>query len=247
MDDSIKSEFDNKISRLTKSGAYLDYCEEVYGYRMYLFNMMDKEQLDFVFKSIPLSPDDTVLDLGCGSGSLLNALAKNSGCSGVGIDQLNSGTVRIESENLIYLMGDIDDIEKYHLHPTVTLSVDSVYFSRNPEALIRSLCGIKNNRIYLFYSQYLFEDRAAEKNVLQGDHTKVADILRRINAPYEIINYSKNEKALYERSLYTLEKLEDAFKGEGNYDLYEDKVKEQRIGKHLYDTGNASRYLYIIG
>lgn len=78
MDNNIKQEFDNKIKRLTKSKTYLDYCEEVYGYRMYLFNMMDEEQLDFVFDSIPLSADDTVLDLGCGTGSILNALVKKN-------------------------------------------------------------------------------------------------------------------------------------------------------------------------
>jgi hypothetical protein len=41
---NFKDEFDNRIGRLTKSKAYLDYCEEVYGYRIYLFNMMDQEQ-----------------------------------------------------------------------------------------------------------------------------------------------------------------------------------------------------------
>lgn len=247
MDDSIKREFDNKINRLTKSKAYLDYCEEVYGYRMFLFNMMDKEQLDFIFKSIPISSDDTVLDLGCGSGSILNGMVKKSGCSGVGIDQLDSDVIEIESENPQYLCGDIDDIDDFDLHPTVTLSVDSIYFSHDPEGLMRSLCGVKNNRIYLFYSQYLFDDHALEKHILQGNFTKVADILKKLKVPYEMIDYSKNERILYEKSLCALEKREDAFKSEGNFDLYEDKIKEQRMGKNLYDTGNASRHLYIIG
>ena len=42
-----KNEFSEKIERLTRSSAYLDFCEEVYGYRVYLFNMMDKQQIDF--------------------------------------------------------------------------------------------------------------------------------------------------------------------------------------------------------
>ena len=62
---SSKEEFDNKIGRLTKSKAYLEFCEQVYGYRLYLFNMMDKEQLDFVFNSIPMTSQDSILDLGC--------------------------------------------------------------------------------------------------------------------------------------------------------------------------------------
>ena len=102
LSNSIKEEFDNKINRLTKSTAYLDYCEEVYKYRMYLFNMMDKEQLDFIFNVIPLSFRDIVLDMGCGSGSILNALAEKSGCNGIGIDQLCRTTINFENKNIRY-------------------------------------------------------------------------------------------------------------------------------------------------
>jgi len=208
--------------------------------------MMDKEQLDFIFNVIPLSFKDIVLDMGCGSGSILNALVKKSECSGIGIDQLSSTTVTFESKNIKYLNGDIDDIENFNLQPTVTLLIDSIYFSCDPEKLIRSLCRINNNRIYLFYSQYLFENDIANKGVLRGDFTNISDILKKIKVSYKIIEYSKNERILYEKSLYALEKRKKAFICEGNFDLYEDKMKEQQLGKHLYDTGNASRYLYII-
>lgn len=90
MSDSVKNEFDNKISRLTKSTAYLNYCQEVYGYRMYLFNMMDREQLDFIFNNISLRDNDTILDIGCGYGTILNTLTEKHGCSGIGVDQLSS-------------------------------------------------------------------------------------------------------------------------------------------------------------
>jgi cyclopropane fatty-acyl-phospholipid synthase-like methyltransferase len=87
---NAKGEFESKIGRLTKSKTYLNFCEEVYGYRMYLFNMMDREQLDFVFNSIPLASDDMVLDLGCGSGSIINCLVEKYGCQGIGIDLLKT-------------------------------------------------------------------------------------------------------------------------------------------------------------
>ena len=146
-----------------------------------------------------------------------------------------------------YFEENIDDIEKFNLNPTVTLLVDSIYFSRDPEKLIRYLCHIKNNRIYLFYSQYLFDNDIADKGRLRGDFTNIAEILKKIKVSYKMIEYSKNERILYEKSLYALEKRKKAFISEGNFDLYEDKMKEQRMGKQLYDTGNASRYLYIIG
>jgi hypothetical protein len=57
---SLADEFGEKIGRLTRSSAYLDFCEEVYGYRAYLFNMMDKQQIDFILDSIPVSAEDTI-------------------------------------------------------------------------------------------------------------------------------------------------------------------------------------------
>lgn len=245
MSDSVKQEFETKISRLTKSDAYLDVCKEVSGYRMYLFNMMDKEQLDYVFSSITLSPQDTVLDLGCGFGSILKTLVKQSGCRGIGVDQLSHDIVEMDTAK--YLNGDIDDFESFHLCPTVTLSVDSIYFSRDPQALLRALCQIPNNRVYLFYSQYLFEEQTSDKRLLQADRTRVGEILNRLNISYETIEYSNNERMLYENSLHALNKRKEIFVREGNLDLYEEKLKEQQLGKQLYDAGNASRYLYIIG
>lgn len=242
---SVKHEFDNKIGRLTKSKAYLDFCQEVYGYRMYLFNMMDKQQLDFVINSIPLSPDDTLLDLGCGSGSILKLLAEKYGCSGIGIDQLNSDAIEKSSKSVTYINGDIDRLPDYNLKPTVTLSIDSLYFSNDFNTLLRHLRRLKNNRMYLFYSQYLFEDTGA-RSILRADYTKLADILKQNAFSYETIDYSENERLLYERALAALEKRKEEFRKEGNFDLYEGKHKEDIYGKYLYDNGLASRFLYIV-
>lgn len=242
--ESVSEEFGNKIGRLTKSKAYLDFCEEVYGYRMYLFNMMDKEQLDFIRNSVPLSPDDTLLDLGCGSGSILKLLVEKYGCRGIGIDQLRDGVT--DRNGITYINGDIDQISGYHLTPTVTLSVDSLYFSKDLDNLLRRLSGFEGNRMYLFYSQYLFDETAGDRSILRKDHTKVADILNKNEISYETIDYSENERLLYKRSLAALKNLEKEFDGEGNSDLYENKLKEDTMGKCLYDKGLASRYLYII-
>lgn len=242
--ESINKEFDNKIGRLTRSRAYLDFCEEVYGYKMYLFNMMDKEQIDFVLNSVPLSSKDTLLDLGCGSGSILKMLVKKHGCRAIGIDQLNNDI--INSSNITYISGDIDQLSEYHLTPTVTLSIDSLYFSKDLDRLLWQLCNFKDTGIYLFYSQYLFGEAAGDRSILCGDHTRVADILNKNEIFYKTIEYSENERLLYERSLAALRKREKAFEEEGNSDLYAAKLKEDTMGKHLYDNGLASRYLYIV-
>jgi SAM-dependent methyltransferase len=158
-------EFAYKIGRLTKSKAYLDFCEEVCGYRLYLFNMLDREQLDFIIRSIPLTSSDCILDLGCGAGSILNFLADKYGCSGIGLDRLERDVFKgNRNSSVSYVKGDMDRLRDYHLHPTVALSIDSLYFSRDLNALLRDLFDLRNCRKYIFYSQYLLDESARDRS-----------------------------------------------------------------------------------
>ena len=241
-----KDEFDIKIGRLSRSRAYLNFCEEVYGYRMYLFNMTDKEQIDFLLESVAVSAQDTVLDLGCGTGSLLDQIAARYGCRAVGIDRLDESLIGRSENRFTYIRDDMERIFEYGVEPSVTLCVDSLYFCANPERLIRELTRSGRNRIYLFHSQYLFEESGADRSLLQCAKTTVGKILQDRAIPYRTIDYSENERLLYENSLKALEKLKGAFAGEGNTDLFEQKLREDTMGKELYDRNLAARYLYII-
>lgn len=60
------------------------------------------------------------------------------------------------------------------------------------------------------------------------------------------MDYSENERMLYLNSIRVLQKLECAFKKEGNEDLFQNKLREDRMGMDLYDRGLACRYLYIV-
>jgi len=241
----IKDEFNNKISRLTQSRAYLDYCEEVYGYREYLFNMTDKQQIDFILNSVPVSACDTVLDLGCGSGSVLNLLSTKYGCKGIGIDRLNGDIVEKNGNRITYINGDIDRVSEYDLKPTITLSVDSLYFSSDLDKLLRQLSSFENNKMYLFYSQYLFDEASADRSMLKSNNTKLAKVLQKNSIKYDTIDFSDNERILYENSLRALKKYKHAFEREDNSDLYEQKLKEDIMGMELYNKKLAARFLYI--
>lgn len=243
---SIKDEFNIKIGRLTKSRAYLDYCEEVYGYRTYLFNMMDKAQIDFILNLVSISKEDTILDLGCGSGSILNLLVLKYGCIGIGIDKIDSDIVKHGSEAITYINGDIDRISDYDVKPTITLSIDSMYFSSDLNDLVKQLSSFKNNKMYFFYSEYLFDETTEDKSILKAKNTKLAVSFKNNGISFKTVDYSQNEHQLYLRSLTALKKHEIEFALEGNTDLYEQKLKDDTLGMELYNKGLASRYLYII-
>lgn len=244
--EKIKKEFGDLIGRCTSSKAYLDYCTELYGYRMYLFDMMDRAQLDFILNSIPISRQDTILDLGCGNGSILNYIIKKNHCKGIGIDQLDHEIINKNNGLFTYIEGNIDELEKNNLIPTVTISVDGLYFSNQLERLLNTLVKIKGNRLYLYYSQYIFDEKIEDKSILKYNHTRLAESLENIDIKYKTIDYSENERNLYKKALEILPKYKKALEQEGNQEVYEKKYNENQFGMELYETGCASRYLYII-
>ena len=242
----IKNEFNDLIDNATSSEAYLDYCTELYGYRMYLFNMMDKFQLDYLFNNISISKSDSILDLGCGSGSILNYLMQKYQCQGTGIDQLNTEIIKKDNNLFTYINGNIDELKSCSVSPNITISVDSLYFSNRLDRLLNILTKINGNRLYLYYSQYIFDEKNEDKNILKCDHTRVAESLKKAGIKYKTIDYSENERDLYEKAMQILPKYEKAFEQEGNESLFEKKMNENKLGKELYDNNRANRYLYII-
>lgn len=241
-----RAEFNELINSASGSEAYLDYCEEIYGYRMPLFNAMDKEQLDYLFNTVAISKRDRVLDLGCGAGCILDYLVRKYSCYGIGIDQLDEATVKRSSPVISYIEGDLDALEDYNLKPTLTLAVDSLYFSSNLAGLLKVLKSVAGNRLYLYYSQYIFDEAKMDKAILDHNNTRLALSLQESNLPYRVRDYSANEHALYAKALEILPKYKEAMIGEGNGHLYEKYQRESYSGKQMYDRGLASRYLYIV-
>ncbi|MBP1761840.1 MAG: hypothetical protein H6Q64_1382 [Firmicutes bacterium] len=242
----IKNEFNDLIACATSSEVYLDYCAELYGYRMYLFNMMDKYQLDYLFNNVSISKNDSILDLGCGSGSILNYLIQKYQCQGTGIDLLNTEIIKKDHKLLTYINGNIDELESYSLSPNITISVDSLYFSSRLDRLLNVLTKINGNRLYLYYSQYVFDKNNEDKNILKCNYTRLAESLKKAGIKYRTIDYSESERYLYEKAMQILPKYEEAFEQEGNKGLFEKKMNENKLGKELYDNNCASRYLYFI-
>ncbi len=245
-EESKMDEFNEFMWQAVHSKAYLDYCEELYGYRMYLFNMMDKEQLDFLFNLEEIKKQDKVLDIGCGAASILNELVKKYQCSGIGLDRLDQRIVKKCSQLIEYVHGDIDELDRFQFVPDMTLAVDSLYFSKNLEKLIWSLIHMPQKRTYLYYSQYIFESKGVDRTILDCNYTGLANVLKKLDVSYQTIDYSANEQKLYDAALKILPKYKCAFEEEGNENLYRRKLYESEFGSDLYNKGLASRYLYIV-
>ena len=243
---SQSNEFEDMIARLSRSETYLDFCQDMYGYCLPLFNMMDREQFDFLFSEMKCSAADVILDLGCGSGSVLRYVTEKFGCKGVGVDLLSRELLPPDSETVRYISGDIDRFNELEVKPSITLCIDSLYFSKDLGKPLNQINSLQNNRAFLFYSQYIFEENPADRTILQAEHTVIAKILRRQNIPYRAVDFSGNERTFYPAALSALMKRRNKFQREGNSGLYDKILADNLLGKQLYDTGRASRFLYIL-
>lgn len=237
----VQEEFDGLIGQCAQSSAYLDFCEELYGYRLYLFNMMDKRQLDDLFAALELSPNDTVLDVGCGTGCLLNSIVEKVGCKGVGIDLSNKTIAASISPLIDYWQTDMDG--PYEIDAQTVLFVDSLYFSQDSRRLLERLKGGAVKKAYIYYSAYLFHE-TDDKLLLKEDKTTIAQALSCLGFAYQSTEYSECEYLLYKRGLSLLETYKAAFAQQGLEDIYERRKNEYTFGAALYEKGRASRFLY---
>lgn len=241
-DKKVQQEFDYLIDRCTQSSAYLDFCEELYGYRLYLFNMLDKRQLDDLFASLRLSPEDTVLDMGCGTAALLNRISQRYGCKGTGVDRLKQEIVNRVSPAIDYRQTDMDEVLAFDV--SAVLFVDSLYFSRDMSRLLSRLKG-SGAKAYMYYSTYLFEE-TGDYASLRADQTPLAKALSKLGLAYKTADYSEAELLLYRRGVKLLDKYKTRFAEQGIGDIYERRFEEYGFGAQLYDKGRASRYLYTV-
>lgn len=243
-EDKIREEFDQLIGRCTQSSAYLDFCEELYGYRLYLFNMMDKRQLDDLFRMLTPGAEDRLLDMGCGVGSILNHAVKTFGCFGNGVDQISKKIVNKISPLITYRQADMDKVLG-DIKANIILFIDSLYFSKDMEQLIMCSMGSHATTVYMYYSQYLF-GKTQDKALLQKDNTRLAQALNRLSFQYEAVDYSECESKLYQRGLALLPEYKDRFTDQKIGDLFDRRLNEYKFGSELYEHGRASRFLYII-
>jgi hypothetical protein len=174
------------------------------------------------------------------------SLVEQYGCAGVGIDQIDPDFMQKSNKSITFINGDVDHISDYQLKPTVTLSVDSLYFCKDLDALVRDLCSLSSNRMYLFYSQYLFDENEGDKSILQKDHTRIADILKQNGVSYEAIDFSENERRLYEKSLIALKSAKKRLHTREIRICFQVAIARICWEKQLYETGRACRFLYIV-
>lgn len=239
--------YNRLMLQLWHSKAYLDFCEDLYGYRRCLFNSLYHEQYQHLFHELAITSDDSVLDLGCGCGAVINSLVQTYSCKGIGIDYAPDLITALISHypNIAFHNVEIENMRNAPVDADVIISLDSLYACGNLTAVFAGLKSRCRKYIYVYYTQEI-NDPNGDISTLQPDNTGVAVALRPNNLDYSVIDFSSDEWNLWKKEKTILDKHRSAFEEEGNLSVWNGRLEDTDRMLRLFGDNRARRFLYKI-
>jgi len=239
------------------SRAHHSFCERAFGKDLCQHGFTDSAQLDLLLHVTQLGPAHRVLDLGCGNGMMAEYLSDVTGSHITGLDYIAPAITRAQertaakSKRLVFLVGDINQLELPPQSFDIVLSIDSIYFSENYTTTIEALKAALRPRgqMAMFYS-YGREPSIprAEFPVdkLPPRNTPLADALTANNLAFRSWDLTRQDYDLARRRREILEDLKLQFEAEGIMFIYENRLGECKGICQAVKDGLHARYLYHV-
>ena len=244
--------FSKYISSLEKSVVYGQFCQEVYGQDLCQLNMVDKEQLEKVIEVLALMPNERLLDLGCGAGKITEYISDVSGAHAVGID-FAKGPIRTANERtapkstrLQFKLGNLNKVPFSEQSFDAITSFDTLYFVDDLPQVIRQLKSLlkPTGRMVLMFSSALKSGEAHD--LLRPENTKLGLALANAGLKFKTWDFTKNEMAVWTKSLRFAEKLKEKFEIENSLEIYKSRIKEASTWQKKHESQLVARYLYLV-
>ena len=244
------SGFSKAIIAATNSSTYGTFCERVYGVNLCQMNMMDAEQLEKLLEVMALSDRDLVLNAGCGAGFITEHIARTTGANVIGVD-FAGRAIEIAQEraatigNLSFVIGNLNSLEFPALHFDAVVCIDALYFVKDLESVVLRLKQILKpwGRIGIFSSGKVADQRTATDD--PSRMTKLASLLDKHGFRWESWDFTKNELAVWKKTLYVADDLKVQFLKEGSKSLYASRKFEARRELKRHAESSIVRHLYF--
>lgn len=235
------------------SAAHSQLCERVFGKDLCQDGQVDMTALHDLLARLDLSPEDHVLDLGCGAGAIAQYISDHSGAKVTGLEYaapaVAEANARIagKESRVNFLQGDMNALEFPAQSFDAVVSIDTLYWAAElTDTLSRLVEMLKpGGQIGIFIAQNLRDGGPPER--LEADKTDVAQALKKLGLPYEVHDYSAQNTDFWQRVWRASTDLRQDYEAEGNGFIAAALIREsEEEFLPALEAGTITRYLYHV-
>jgi SAM-dependent methyltransferase len=246
----IGRRFSLSLVRSARSTAHAEFCERVFGLNLCQADMMDMEQLEVLLDVLKLSGDNKVLDLACGIGAIAEYISDATGAYVLGVD-IAVGAISFAQERtkgkrvrLEFQYGDMNNLDIPPASFDTVIAVASLHYAEDLDETIRQLKHIltPGGQLGLFTFQYASDSDPPD--ILNPENTDLGCALRNHSLEFQTWDFTESEISIRRKQIQAAMELFEAFRGEGNLALCEDRIEECEIDLPHLEAGMKRRYLY---
>lgn len=232
------------------------FCERAYGMNLCQQGFAEMGHLDHLMEVTRIRAGHHVLDLGCGNGMIAEYISDRTGAAVTGVDfipgAIHTAETRTQAkrDRLNFQVMDIAHLDFPRASFDVIVSIDTLYFSDLDETLSKMVQMLKSGgRMGIFYNQSCppWEDLATyPKETVHPDFSDLAQALRRLQLPYQVWDYSRQDYDHAQRRKGILAALKPMYEKEDRMFLYDCYWGEAHGVSHAFENGAHGRYLYRV-
>jgi 2-polyprenyl-3-methyl-5-hydroxy-6-metoxy-1,4-benzoquinol methylase len=241
--------------RCEASAAYRELSRRVFLGEHCPFSLLDRRQLELTLELLEIGPGHRVLDLGCGVGTVTEALQRTTGARCTGLDLAETAIERARERTagetrLDFRVADLEALGPWSEPWDRLVAIDVLYFLQDPGAPLARLLPAANPgaRMVLAASDVLDAQpsAAAKESGRSGRETRLGKILTGLDLPFEAHDVSSLEEAIWRRQAEAARDLLPAFTAEGSRDLGDLFLQEAKRCLPWVEAGRTRRFLYSV-
>ncbi len=244
--------FEAGLVRLFESKAHAEASRRINGTGLQQLNMVDGVQLEHLCAQLALAPGERVVDLGCATGLISEYLSDRYDVHVTGMDFARPAIAEArartdhKSERLAFLVGDLNNIELKPGLFDVAISVDTLYFVTSLEQVVREIFQLvrPGGRVGIFWSQKREPEQPPA--TLEADRTEVARSIHAQGLTWQVREFTREARMLWERTVSIYDELKADFEAEGCLDLWKDLYNEAVETRKAHERQQIRRYFYLI-
>lgn len=245
------NEYQEFYETTKKSRLFSEYCEGVFGLDFSQDGFSTIKQVDDLISIAKIKEKQTVLDIGCGNGKMLEYINEKTGVEVYGFDYsenaIQDATERtaFKKDYFHFETGSIGNINyKPEMFDTI-ISVDTMYFANNLSGFVQQIHNwLKPNGIFLcFYGEGHLKPKSKDQY-----NTELAEAFDELKISYEVLDYNEEHYELMKHKRLVADKMKQDFI-ENNMELWYHCAIDQSIDDNMTldeFVQHYNRYLYII-